>query len=333
MTDDDPRRLLTRYSDRLGPAGAVRSLGGGGGLSGSRLWRFASSTGEMVIRAWPERDGSRARIEAIHGWLQAAADLSFLPQPIPALDGRTVQELGGRCWEVAPWLSGAPETNRPPAVERVRAAFEALAMFHQRLDRGSSIVPSPGLNARREEVARLAHGGFDAIERAVANRADDPLSPSALHWLDLARRLARRVLVEVEVVRRLAIPLRPCLRDARPEHFLFQGNVVTGLVDFGAMDVECVAGDLARLLGEWLPRPECDALREEGLAAYRRERQLSTVEEALMDAFETLADLLIAERWVRWRFLENRRFDDPQAHARGIARGLERLRRLADRLG
>jgi len=333
MTHDDPRRLPPRYPARLGPTGAIQPLGGGGGLSGSRLWRFASSAGEMVIRAWPERGGGRARVEAIHGWLRAAADLEFLPQPVAALDGRTVQEFGGRCWELAPWLPGSAEMSRPPAVERVRAAFEALAMVHRRLAGNSTLGPSPGLNARRDEVTRLVHGGFDAIERAVAARADDPLARPALHWAGLARRIAPAVLAKVEDVRRWSIPLQPCIRDARPEHFLFQGNVVSGLVDFGAMDVECVAGDLARLLGEWFPRPECDPLREEGLAAYRRERPLSTAEEALIDPFESLASLLIAERWVRWRFLEDRRFDAPQAHAQGIARGLERLQRLAERLG
>jgi len=333
MAVDGLDRLLSRYPDRLRPTGAIRPLGGAGGLSGARLWRYASPTGEMAIRAWPEQGGGRARVETIHGWLRIAADLAFLPQPFAALDGRTVRELGGRCWEVSPWLLGSPETNRPPAVDRVRTAFEALGVVHGRLGEGSSLGPSPGLNARSEELARLVHGGFDAIEGAIANRADDPLAPSALVWLGLARRFAPAVLSEIEGVRLVNVPLQPCLRDARPEHFLFRGNDVSGLVDFGAMDIDCVAGDLARLLGEWLPRPECEALREAGLAAYRGERPLSPAEEALIDPFEALADLLIAERWVRWRFLEDRRFDDPRAHAQGIARGLERLQRRAERLG
>ena len=46
--------------------------------------------------------------------------------------------------------------------------------------------------------------------------------------------------------------LQPCLRDARPEHFLFDGDQLSGLVDFGAMAVDSVVGDLARLIGEWL---------------------------------------------------------------------------------
>ncbi len=331
MASDDPSRLAALYPDWVRPTGPIRPLGGGGGLSGSRLWRYGLPTGEMVIRAWPEASGGRARVETIHGWLRAAADLTFLPQPIAALDGRTVQELGGRCWEIAPWLPGEPETRQPPPVARVRAAFDALAMLHTRLAAGAAVGPSPGLNARWKELARLVGGGFDAIERAVAARASDPLAPSALHWVDLARRAAPEVLAEVDAVRRREVPLQPCLRDARPSHFLFQGNDVVGLIDFGAMDVECVSGDLARLLGEWLPRPDCATQREEGLAAYRRGRPLSPSEAALINAFETLADLLIGERWVRWRFVEDRRFEDPSAHAQGIARGLERLRRLAER--
>lgn len=327
MLDDDPRRLLTHYPDRLQPNGAIQALSGAGGLSGARLWRYGSAAGAWVIRAWPAEGGGRVRVETIHGWLRVAADLDFLPQPFLGLDGRTVQELSGRCWEVAPWLSGSPESRRPPTAARVRAAFQALAVVHKRLAVDPTLGPSTGLNARGEEVARLIHEGFDAIERAIAGRADDPLAPSAREWLGLARRFAPGVLNGLEDVRRLEVPLQPCLRDVRPEHFLFRGNVVSGLVDFGAMDIDGVAGDLARLLGEWLPKPDCEALRNEGLTAYRRERPLSPAEEAMIGAFETLADLLIAERWVRWRFLEDRRFDDPQAHALGIARGLERLRR------
>lgn len=329
MASNDLYRLLARYPDRLRPTGPIRPLGGGGGLSGARLWRYASPAGEMVIRAWPETVGGRARVETIHGWLRAAADLAFLPQPISSLDGRTVQELDGRCWEIVPWLPGEPEARRPPPVERVRAAFEALALFHSRFNIASAFGFSPGLNARAAELTRLIRGGFEAIERAVAARGDDPLAPATLRWLSLARRAAPGVAAEVEAVRRREVPLQPCLRDARPEHFLFQDNVVVGLVDFGAMDVECVAGDLARLLGEWLPRPECETLRQAGFAAYRRIRTLTTEEEGLIDAFESLADVLVGERWSRWRFLENRRFDDPNAHAQGIARGLERVERLA----
>ena len=135
----------------------------------------------------------------------------------------------------------------------------------------------------------------------------------------------------IEEAGRLASPLQPCLRDARPEHFLFEGGRVTGLVDFGAMDVETVAADLARLEGEWLPLPESEALRAEGMKVYAEVTPLHSNHLSIATAFEVAADLLIGERWIRWRFREHRRFDDPNAVADGIERGLARLRKLEPR--
>jgi homoserine kinase type II len=119
------------------------------------------------------------------------------------------------------------------------------------------------------------------------------------------------------------VALQPCLRDARPEHLLFTGDRVTGLVDFGAMAIESVAADLSRLLGEWVG-PDRSA-RAEGLAAYASVRPLDPIELALIEDFEDSAALLGAGHWVRWHFLEARTFDGPSAVAEGITRGLERL--------
>ena len=105
---------------------------------------------------------------------------------------------------------------------------------------------------------------------------------------------------------------------------------MSGLVDFGAMGVESVAADLARLIGEWLDGDR--AARREAIAAYSRIRPLDAAEARLIDVFETAAALLIGERWVRWHYVENRRFDDPHAVASGLARGLLRLNGIVRRL-
>ncbi|WP_337175904.1 aminoglycoside phosphotransferase family protein [Paludisphaera sp.] len=322
--------VLGRYPPGERPIATPTPLGSAGGLSGSLLWRYDAPNGPRVLRAWPEGT-PLGRVERIHGWLRATADLPFVARPIAASDGSTAIEAGGVRWEVSPWLPGEPTAGIPP-LPRVRAGFEGLAALHSRLSRVDARVgPSPGLAARRDELRSLIEGGFDILAARLSTAADDPAAADAREWLGLARRLAPGVLATAAAAARLVLPLHPCLRDARPAHFLFTADALTGLVDFGAMDVEAPAADLARLVGEWLPRGDGDDLRAEAFAAYGRSRPIGADELAAAGAFEELADVLVGERWARWRFLEGRRFDDDRATAAGIARGLDRARRLAAR--
>ena len=126
------------------------------------------------------------------------------------------------------------------------------------------------------------------------------------------------------------VRIQPCLRDARPEHFLFEADRLSGLVDFGAMGVDSVAGDLARLMGEWLDGDLVAS--EEALAAYEQVRPLDPDEARLIGVFEAATALLIGERWVRWHFVENRHVRDPQAVSKGLERGLKQLDRLVRQL-
>lgn len=324
--DREFREILARYPAAVRPAGEPESLGGAGGLSGARLWRFRSATGPMVLRLWPPHGPGRPHLEQVHRWLHRAGDLGFIPVPIADRSGQTLQELAGEFWELVPWMPGSPETSRPPATARVRSAFTAMAAFHQRLAEGRRSGTSPGLEHRATELDRLIRGGFDAIERAIRPPGTS-LAVEATRWLDLARPMAPRLLKPLREAAGRVVPLQPCLRDARPDHFLFEGDRVTGLVDFGAMGIDCVAGDLVRLIGEWLDGDP--AARAEALDAYERIRPLDPDEASLIDAFAGSSALLIGEHWIRWHFVEGRHFDDPSAVTTGIARSLEHLRRLA----
>jgi Ser/Thr protein kinase RdoA (MazF antagonist) len=284
----------------------------------------------LVLRGWPPHGPDRAHLEQVHRWLSLADDLGFIPAPIADRAGRKLQEHDGRSWELTPWMPGSAEAARPPAPARVRSAFAAMAAFHQRLADDRRDGTSPGLGQRHEAIAHLLRGGFDGLERAIGPPAvspQDEARPMALRWLTLARATAPHLLEPLRAAAGRIVPLQPCLRDARPEHFLFEGDRVTGLVDFGAMGVDCVAGDLARLMGEWL---ESDLpARAEALAAYERIRPLGAEEASLIPAFASSSDLLIGEHWIRWHYVEGRWFDDPRAVAEGVARGLARLERLA----
>jgi homoserine kinase type II len=257
------------------------------------------------------------------------AELGFIPVPVRDRAGRSLQEYAGRLWELSPWLAGAADSSHPPAPAHLAAAFRGLAAVHQRLSCEQQDGLSVGLQQRRDALVHLLDGGFDSLDAAI-NRQPGPTTghdTAALRWLALARAMAPELLETLERAAIQVVRIQPCLRDARPDHFLFEDDRLTGLVDFGAMGVDAVAGDLARLIGEWLDGDS--RLRGAALSAFECIRSLDPAEIALIDVFESSADLLIAGRWVRWHYLENRRFDDPQAVPDGLARGLKRLERRA----
>jgi homoserine kinase type II len=320
--------VLARYPRQAQPLHSAEALGGFGGHSGALLWRYESSMGPIAARAWPVNVQAPEHVLTIHQWLEEARDLGFLPVPIAAQDGQTVQRCHGRLWELAPWLEGQLELNDPPDAQRVHAAFQALARLHRRLAGFATVGRSPGLANCIVELEELAARDFQALESALHRAPGGELRVAGFHWLDLARTAAPLLLPGVHDAASLAVPLQPCLRDARPDHFLFLGNEVSGLVDFGAMGIESVAADLARLAGEWFSGNQ--SLRALAVAAYEVTRPLDPSESALIAAFEVAADLLIAGHWLRWHFLEHRRFDDPMAVPQGVARGLRRLERRAD---
>jgi Ser/Thr protein kinase RdoA (MazF antagonist) len=124
--------------------------------------------------------------------------------------------------------------------------------------------------------------------------------------------------------------LQPTPRDARAEHFLFEGDRLTGLVDFGAMGVDSTASDLARLLADWVGNDR--AAFTNALDAYAAIRPLDGLEIERIETFAESAAWLGPARWVRWHFLDQRPFDDPDAVRKGLERGLERLiERIASR--
>ena len=328
MNDQTFDELFARYERQFQPLSSLVSLGGGGGLSGARLWRFRAAHEGLLLRAWPPHGPGRDHVERVHHWLTLTAELGFVPVPIRDRAGQSLQEWNGALWEITPWLVGSADLSRPPEFEHLQLAFKGLAAFHQCLAGEQVEAVSTGLRHRHEEIIRLIRGGFHSLEIAI-NRQNEvglPYRTLALAWLALARNVAPVLLEPLGRQLNRVIRVQPTLRDARPEHFLFEGERLSGLVDFGAMGVESVAADLARLSGEWLDGDP--AARREAIASYERVRPLDPAEARLIDVFETTTALLIGERWVRWHFVENRSFDDPEAISKGLERGLMRVERL-----
>ena len=315
--------VLALYPSSIQPIGPTEFLGNSGGGSGARLWKFATGQGPLVARAWPPEHPDRPTLAQIHGWLARAAPLGFIPVPLAGLDGRTIQGRGGRLWEVAPWLPGRADPSRPPDPLHLHLAFAGLAAFHRIFDPPEQFGPSPGLRARLVEIDGLLGGELDRFRNAIALADEGEERDLALHWLAAARDLASPIRTWLEPRADRGFPIGPRLRDARPEHFLFKGDRLAGLVDFGAMGLECSSADLARLMSEWLG--DDHELRAMAQSAYQSIRPLAPVENAAIDTFTRAANLLGGARWVRWGFIDRRRFDNPLALAEGLRRSLMRI--------
>jgi len=118
----------------------------------------------------------------------------------------------------------------------------------------------------------------------------------------------------------IRVSLHPCLGDVWSEHVRFEGNKITGLIDFGGMRYDHPAQDLARLLGSYT---QGNALRRQlALAQYAPATPELEPLTILLDDCGTIVSLC---NWLRWLLLEKRPFSDQ-------ARATSRLQGLLNRL-
>ena len=241
---------------RLYPSlGATRvdGLGGAGGLSGAQFWRVESPRGTLCLRQWPAEHPSPERLAFIHAVLAFASLNGFdrLPVPIHTSRGGTFVEHAGHQWELTAWLPGAGDYASNANPQRLRSALAALARFQQATRTfpvdGSGDAPSPGLQRRKDRLAALIGGELRQIEQSITPDVGLDLAGRFRECCELVHRVLRPVLVETSNAAQPCVPQQPCICDIWHDNVLFVGNEVSGLVDFGAMRVDNVAIDVARL--------------------------------------------------------------------------------------
>ena len=311
----DYRPVLQEYPADCQPM-SVEFLASAGGFSGARLWRLSTPRGMLCLRRWPVEHPAPERLEFIQAVLWHVHQEGFVKAPLP-LETRSYRGYvshAGHLWEIAPWLPGRPDFCRAPTLPRLRTALATLAEFHQAAASfplpEPPTTPSPGIGERRQQLAALVSSGFEALRCAMTGR-DNPFRASALRILEFATRGAGNVQTALERALHAAVPLAPCMRDIWHENVLFDGETVTGLIDFGSLRAENVAADVARLLGSMA---EDDPRRwREGLAAYESVRPLSSTEAQLVSVFDASGVLLGGINWLSWLYLEGRTFERPAA--------------------
>lgn len=335
-TSTELRSVLTAYPAERQPV-YVEALGPAGGFSGAQFWRLTTPSGLLCLRRWPAEHPTQERLEFIQAvlWHVDHEGCHLVPVPCETLSHAGYVRHAGHFWELAPWLPGKADFHADPTPSRLAAAMEALAGFHEATIGFPLPHPqptlSPGVLERRHELHRLLGGGLVRLKDAIDERVWPALAQRARPLLLLFARVAPAVLELLDDAAGRAAPVSPCIRDIWHDHVLFQGPRVSGLIDFGAMRPDNVATDVARLLGS-LVGDDAAGWRA-GLAAYEAVRPLSANEALLVTAFDRASVLLSGIHWLRWSFVEERRFDDPEAVLGRVDQILGRLEHLASHLG
>jgi homoserine kinase type II len=300
-------------------------LGNRGGFSGARLWRVGGPAGRFCLRAWPAHE-PRARVELRHRLMNHARrrGLAFVPTVFATPDGATTVSMAGRSWEVIEWVPGRTDFAASPSPARLEAACAALARLHAAWEEFAEAPARCPAVRRRLDLL----GDWQALVRSGWRPVPPPADPVA-DMAERAWRLLARGLDEVPSrldpwAGRVG-PVQPCLCDLWHDHLLFEGDRLTGVVDYGAVKADHRAVDLARLLGSLVG--DDPAGWQCGLRAYRAVIGLSPDEEDLARVLDRTGTLLGLVNWLRWLYFEQRPFEDRPAVARRLSALVERVER------
>jgi Ser/Thr protein kinase RdoA (MazF antagonist) len=323
------RDVIAHYPPAL-VAASWTPLGNAGGFSGARIWR-----GELAdqrcfcLRAWPFGRISEGQLRGIHSAI-AACRLPIVPELVPLWGSQeTLVHCGGQLWEITSWMPGTADFRERPSDARLFAAVRALAQIHLHWKPSRprfEPCPAVGRIVRALEQWRaLVQTGwkpdftmpFSVDIRERAKRAWKVLAPAAIGLeFEFAGWDTR------------PLPVQICLCDIWHDHVLFEGDEVSGVIDFGAVKLDCVAIDLARLLGSLIP-DEPDRMNM-ALAVYSAIKPVPDDVLRLVPILDRVGSVIGLSNWVRWLYLEKRLFSESAQIVRRMDALLKRLEQRAE---
>jgi len=317
----------------------IESLGAHGGFSGADFWRVSMPDCLFCLRRWPKEHPTIDRLNTIHGLLrhveQAGFDLA--PVPLRTQTGKTFFLNEDHLWDLTPWMPGEANFRQQPRAAKLAAAMQTLANLHDAARSynqpaaASHNGPSPGLQRRLECLHSLQQGELEQLWKAARTAEASELREVALHLLEGITCSIERVTKDLEPIAAMHLPQQWCLRDVWHDHVLFEEDRVSGIIDFGAVAVDSVAGDVARLLGSMVD-DDPDGWRA-GIDAYSQHRPLSWKERRALAGFDASGMLGSAANWVRWLFVQRRRFSQVRTVHSRLLWLRQRLHALASRKG
>ena len=323
------QQVLAQYD--LGHAAIVEPLGNAGGFSGCQLWKVRTVVGEFCLRKWPRRFPTLTRLQMIHGVLQHVyrSGCDFVAVPLKARSGETIIQHENDFWEVTEWMQGNANFSEDPSDKRLASAVHALARFHV----AASTID--GLNSRRSGSENLekviTHLGHAESIVAAAEREQRLPTTELSHLLQMMKlhgiKIASSLLPRVQKFMAVDFPAQPVIRDIWHDHVFFTGDEVSGLVDFGAISIDVVSFDLARLLGSLVG--EQPPRFQWAIEVYQQSRQLSDSEHELITLLDECGVVIGCGNWLKWLIIEGREFESKEAVCNRIATLGNRLNSMA----
>jgi homoserine kinase type II len=268
-----------------------------------------------------------SRLVEIHLLMKVARNkgLLFVPTVLTSEKGTTYVVYDDRHWDLTTWMEGEAASPTRVSLEQVDSAFTALALLHGAwASREPSRGPCPGVLRRLQgfrEWEKVIHAGW-----GLPLHSSDPAHAWAERAFKLLEAHAKYLPRKLEDWLDRSMTLQPCLCDIWHDHVLFEGDLVTGIVDYGGVKTDHVAVDLARLLGS-LVDDRAD-LRAGGLHAYARLCPLTLEEEELVTVLDETGALVGLITWLKWLYLENRQFDSRDLVIRRLQALVERVERM-----
>lgn len=326
MFDDmPPSDVRTRFD--IPRNTSIQPLGSAGGFSGSRFWQVETIEETYCLRRWPKEQPTVEHLDWIHRVLVhcVANGAPMVDVPLRTTDGMTIVKSDGYLWQLSQWLPGQANYREQPNDEKVVNAISALARFHLAAAQVNlDFRPSPNIAARLKMLTQVK----SFIEQVLTAPASTNTRLNDFRTLVSvnAESRAQRLFSRLSPFESTILPIQPVIRDVWHDHIFFIGDTVTGIVDFGAMEMDTVCLDIARLLGSLV-----GGNREKwqlASTAYSGIRALTKAERQLVSVLDQTGVILGCVNWLQWLFLNKIEFEDMAAVEKRISYLTQRLAEL-----
>ncbi len=286
------------------------------GFSGAHVWKVTCRDQSYALKRWPAGQPVHLSLPSIHQLMIQArrGGVTVIPEVCRTGAKETCLSFDNSFWDACSWQHGQPDPQ--PNESRLRSAMKLLTSLHAiwRTSNERRTASCPAIQLQHRRLLEWTTIELEWLKQQVAHH---PLFRQAAVLFELHRPGA---------LRRLApwlnhqVALQPCLGDVWADHVLFEGDQVTGLIDFGSVRFDHPTQDLARLIGSYT---QGDAVRRQLALSYYA--PMTNEWEQLLMVLDDSGTIVGLGNWLRWLILEKRTVVDPH-------RTMARLQKLVMRL-